>query len=109
MLEDARGFITPPEAWSKYWLAQDASGQRVLHATDEDAVSWCAAGAICKAAGVPHCSQIDGTEAGAAFDLLDQMHGTSQALGNANDNASHEQVLGWFDRAIEACQLAEGA
>ena len=91
VLTKARDLISSPERWTQGASARSASGD-VVHVSSPDAVSWCALGAIEKAADYKE------TWFEEAVKLCDVIpHG----IATFNDSHAHAEVLAAFDKAIE--------
>lgn len=97
VLKAARELITDRNAWTQNNYAKDADGKGTGTA-DDNAVSWCAYGAISH---VCTCKAIEIEDNSApASRLIDAMGGA--AVSYFNDNHTHGEVLAAFDKAIEA-------
>ena len=91
VLTKARDLISSPERWTQGASARSANGCPV-RVSCPDAVSWCALGAIEKAAGNRN-------------EWLDEMAKLRAVVGSSiirfNDFHTHAEVLAAFDKAIE--------
>lgn len=95
ILRAARALIENPANWTKEHLARDLDDSSVLPSSG-DAVCWCAAGAVMRAAS---------DDAGPAYTLArdELIHALPEghtSLVNFNDDSGHADVLALFDRAI---------
>lgn len=100
----ARALIADPSQWTTHSLARDAQGLGRL-ATDEDAVCFCAAGALQRVCG-GKLGNVEGTYL--YFKLWNVLDDAAAALGygstvHANDDVGHAAVLQCYDYAIEHC------
>lgn len=91
ILVAARKLIERPESWTQGWFAKNASGLST-YADHDDAVCWCASGALIRVAPPGHRAP--------ARNLLDSAAGV--CIEEFNDSHSHADVLAAFDKAIEA-------
>lgn len=94
ILKAARAKIERPECWTQDVFARDRSGDCV-HVLSPNAVCWCSVGA-CKAVVVADFNYFC-----AALDALADAMGTPE-VADFNDTHTHAEVLGAFDKAIEA-------
>lgn len=90
----ARAVIAKPENWTINALARDKHNEPT-HANADDAVCFCAAGAIRKAVGSIDMNVIEALEEV----LLDR--GQDPNVPTFNDRSTHAEVLALFDAAIE--------
>lgn len=108
LLTCARDKIKDPANWIKGAYARAAHESAILEPTDTKACRWCSAGALRK------CSSADDNYSWStlkdAFRLLGSVMDPSidrndweGAIIRCNDapQTNHEQVIGWFDKAIE--------
>lgn len=92
VLRAARALIDTPEKWTQGCYAKDAKGNG-LPPEDEDAVCFCASGAL-------RHVDVDVDVCWPAFDALGLAVGGN--IIEFNDSHSHADVLAAFDRAIAA-------
>jgi hypothetical protein len=99
ILSQARDLISEPACWNQGCAARDANGREIEAPDDgveaaqhEDAVMWCAGGAIMWVAGDDYAS------AQYLFERANEIQ--SVRIGPWNDRATHADVLAAFDRAI---------
>jgi hypothetical protein len=108
ILAAARALIATPESWTTGTTARDADGRNLgddeRAALDEDAVRWCAGGAIMRAAGDTRTWE----PAQRALERVIDPQRAGPFIGVWNDmtGRTHGEVLAAFDRAI---QQAEGS
>lgn len=102
ILEKARDLISEPEAWCQFAYAVDASGVQVP-VCDPEAVAWDMLGAIDAVSGLTNTLPAEFTLSKAASELDMSLH------MNDDEDATHEQVMAIFDRAIEIARKAEAA
>lgn len=94
VLREARELIADPERWTRGAGARDANGSSV-HPRAEEAVRWCAIGAI------------DRADPSIISDALDALHAVTRGeVETVNDRGGHKRVLALFDRAIRATEKA---
>jgi hypothetical protein len=98
VLRAARERIAPPERWTTRAYARDKNGLEV-EAHSDDAVCWCAAGAVA-------------AELGVSAEAVDDPHALNPAITHLveaakprlvsarNDKDGHASVLALYDRAI---------
>lgn len=100
LLTRARGIVA--RAWTKGYYAYN-SGGRTCMAMAEDAVRWCAAGALDRAGGT-YPTGLDAVEY-----LVKAMPAGFTDIPDYNDQPTTTQadVVAWFDRAIHAARLAD--
>lgn len=91
-LRAARALIEQPERWTTTYLARNKQGRITGHAS-EDAVCWCAIGAIYK---------VTTDDPSPYLDVLRRITGND--LSGFNDSRTHAEVLDAFDRAIEIAE-----
>lgn len=103
-LKDARALIEDPKHWTRFAPARDANGKEVF-ASGQDAVCWCALGAIAKATAwcaliEPAAAELEETIA-ANGDLRPAGRlSTLSPLATLNDYGTHAGVLRAFDLTI---------
>ena len=97
VLRDAKALISDPAKWTQKAAARDIEGAEVAFG-DEDAVCWCALGAIWRA--VPN----NDVETDAIFALSNAM---GMGVPLFNDAHTHPEVLAAFDRAIELAEARQ--
>lgn len=102
VLRDAKELISAPERWTKGAYARDSAGHPVWEMADE-AVCWCATGAVCRA------TINDSTLAPEALEALNNTKSSGRGVAGYNDAAgtTHEDVMAWFDRAIAAAETSQ--
>lgn len=111
-LREARALIETPETWTRDEAALDAGGEPT-DPDDEDAVCWCARGAL-EAVG---CCVLFGGETeeddGNGMDLAEWscLNEEAQRLGYSsieelNDATGHVEVLRMFDGAIARAEAS---
>lgn len=87
----ARALISDYNRWCKGWSAKTAKNQ-LCGPDDENAVTWCAGGAIVKCA--PAIDRVQ-----PVWDILRE-HIPGNKITAWNDRTTHAEVLAGFDRAI---------
>jgi hypothetical protein len=92
VLKKARGLISDPKHWTQGTFAKDAYGREV-DPEDDQAICFCAIGAIHAAAGGMNedCGR-------AIWDL--RIRTPERSVSEFNDHRSHAEVLELFDDAI---------
>ena len=96
ILIKAKEIITKPEAWTKYASARTSTGSLCFVASS-DAVSFCASGAVDKAALVLDATPLANRNA----NYMLYWSSVKGAIGtNDAENTNHADILAWFDRAI---------
>lgn len=104
VLREAKALIAEPWRWCTMMSAVDADGG-LVDPRSEDAIRWCAIGAIARVAGicVEHASnrfpQIHSAAAVVAPDC-----GTNASI--LNDRGNHADVMAMFDSAIALAEAA---
>ena len=99
LLEGARNKIKHPRTWTRYALARDDYGNRLSSPTDENAVSWCAAGALeFVHANSPFWKSTDIIDE--AYRLLKKTI-DAPTVAHFNDYSTHSEVIQMFDKVIE--------
>ena len=107
VLIEARKIISEPEHWTQGVFARDALGNDTDWDSPE-AVCWCTAGAIRKAAGAFHYHQEQSIE----YHIL-VLHATKElvsvigdyGVSRFNDHHNHAQVVEVFNKAITKRQV----
>lgn len=97
ILIKARTYIEDPAHWTTKTYARDAEGNDVA-ALDDDAVCWCSAGAVIKAA-----DALNASSPWSAVRMLDHVVSDLHPgwiTPEFNDHKSHSDVLDLFDRTI---------
>ena len=109
LLAEARTLIASPEAWTQGAAARDAEGEPV-GVEHEDAVSWCATGAI-NCAMYRHADSLESPAAAAAGPQPGRDHPHQDRAGRSpsantrrpttyNDQTNHGCIVHAFDIAI---------
>lgn len=93
ILKAARELIAKPERWTRGSGARDASGQDV-DASSDDAVCWCAIGAIVRVSENPVPAEM----------LLRRVLPDGGFISAFNDSHDHAEVLALFDAAIASAR-----
>lgn len=93
----ARNLISDPEHWCQGSWAKDKNGSN-LRFCDDDAVSFCAAGALGRAGSEAGCDTFLPHE---IYDTLDRVIGRGGSLTAFNDDHTHAEVIALFDQTIE--------
>ena len=96
ILTEARSLITDPDKWTKGVFARTADHHRAAVPFEADATCWCAWGALENAYG-----GFVNNDHPAYVSLREAMGG---GVANFNDDHTHPEVIGAFDRAIESCK-----
>lgn len=100
ILRAARDQIEDPKNWTQGAFARDANGNEVMSYSDE-AVCWCAYGAIRKQTG-----KAISAESALLSDTAQRMR--RKELVSINDFEGHASVLRVFDAAIAAAEAEAG-
>lgn len=104
VLVRARALIEKPEAWTKNTFARDKDGDEVSRALDE-AVCWCAAGAIYRSCEGDFETYRYATQAVRHAVGLGDFEVTHKSIGEDwNDISDHATVLAGLDRAIASLE-----
>jgi hypothetical protein len=98
VISAARSLIADPAHWCQGTYARDNRGYPI-NPIDPDACSWCALGALARAAVDVGASP--GTGAG-AVDILYRVSDSASTVVGVNDRDGHEAVIALFDRALAA-------
>lgn len=104
VLRAARALIA--KGWTQGALARDAEGND-LGCDSEEAVSFCALGAVECAVDAVECEDWE-VLANDAIDELEALTGAGCTASLHNDNVigSQAEALAWFDRAIRATRAS---
>jgi len=110
ILTRAKEIITDPKRWAKGYYAFNKHQQAVASSSPR-AVCWCALGAIRKAVedvtGAATCTTVFNTELADAtlhmYNNLDQDRFCNISKFNDTPETTHEQILEFFDKAIQSC------
>lgn len=94
-LHAARALIASPDAWCSGVYAETNDGTPA-HWSADDAVKWCAMGAICRAA--PDIETEDAAQKALVRAAL-QLHGVHPMTLNDRPGAVHAEILATFDAA----------
>lgn len=90
--------LAPPAAWTQWTNARDADGKPV-GVYSQTAVSFCMMGAVYRASSLIGWPANYPPVADAALAVLRKWGGA--ATTDFNDRATHQRVLGVFDKSIE--------
>ena len=93
VLRGARALISDRARWTSGANARTANGRRVPF-DEEDAVAWCAQGALFKVAGYGNADVRD------AWIALARTAGVNTNIPSVNDNRGYAAALNLFDKAI---------
>jgi hypothetical protein len=114
-LVKARALIANPENWTKYWFFRDRDGNKLLSADEDGCFSYCARGAVVKAAGCTTLTQYTAAVEAYLAQAIDMplyvnasSPGEMASVALYNNGHTHEEVLAMFDRGIILAR-AEGA
>lgn len=96
ILKDARALIADEKNWTQDSFARD-SGGLPIDPTNDDAVCFCAIGALARAVG----SNPDGELPAENFLVSEMLEWDARdSIPDFNDNHTHADILSLFDRAI---------
>lgn len=98
ILTAARDLIADAENWTQHAWARNADGTKTS-AESDDAVCWCAGGAIVR---VTPASQQPAFPAAICDDAARRIKGLDLVLFNDATDTTHLEVLAMFDDAIGA-------
>ena len=104
ILKAAREKIQDPDHWTQGSLARNAFGMKT-YPFAENAVKWCATGAVAAVVAFPKRPAIDCLKR--AVEQFPSYKHQYSGLINFNDRNSHSRVLQLFDLAIQIAELAE--
>lgn len=108
VLIEARDLIADKRRWVTITYATNANGSTVMP-TDDDAIAWCAMGAIYKVKNItptqnnyfPRCE-----ERNLIFDSVYELY-NAPSISNVNDIMGHDAILAAFDLAIGRLQMKD--
>lgn len=100
ILQKARDLISDEKNWTQGAMARDAVGWSFTDARDQDAVCFCAVGALKRVTSMREYRD--------ALDVLREELSGEQVV-TFNDSHAHSEVLQLFDRAIKRAISAEEA
>lgn len=96
LLKRARERISSPANWTHGFLARDVTGQE-CHASADEAVCWCAMGALRASGG-----RLNSEEGDLLHDVARDLF--NKHVFGANDSLGHTAALRIYDRAIELAE-----
>ena len=103
VLQAARNLIADESRWGRRWLSTTADGTCAYGVMSEDAVAWCAHGAIMHEGGegyFPAARLLDRVASELFPDTI-AAHPEVIPAAAVNDHLGHAAVMQMFDRAIE--------
>lgn len=100
ILIKARELISKPEQWNQGCMARNKDNQ-VVHSYSDDAVRWCAIGAIRNIVCSNGYVGVEHLLIHCIPDDYKPYMRSNATLAEFNDDKTHKEVLGLFDKAIE--------